>query len=234
MAQLKSEQWQAIRTSYENDVDNPTVEVAAERAALKFDFKAPHRSSIYEKIKKDEVGGKPWVRVSSMHGINIVAQKKADRIAIDKTTTEKPDNKPDAKPDQKPEPDTNLIKKVQASKEESEDLRAAVLVRHREDLGAARNAAIAAKRKHKKAVTLDDKRIAFAKQYGEKVGLPKNGLEFQMLYGIRRDLQENLAKEGYPVRVYVPFGTHWYPYFMRRLAERPANVWFFISNFFKK
>ena len=72
---------------------------------------------------------------------------------------------------------------------------------------------------------------AFAKSYAEKVGLPKSGLEFQMLYGIRRDLQEKLSKEGYPVRVYVPFGTHWYPYFMRRLAERPANIWFFVSNF---
>jgi proline dehydrogenase len=80
----------------------------------------------------------------------------------------------------------------------------------------------------------DEKRIVFAKSYAEKVGLPKAGIEFQMLYGIRRDLQESLAKEGYPVRVYVPFGTHWYPYFMRRLAERPANIWFFISNFFKK
>ncbi len=79
----------------------------------------------------------------------------------------------------------------------------------------------------------DEKRIAFAKSYAEKAGLPKEGLEFQMLYGIRRDLQEKLAKEGYPVRVYVPFGTHWYPYFMRRLAERPANIWFFVSNFFK-
>ena len=82
--------------------------------------------------------------------------------------------------------------------------------------------------------THDENRIAFAKQYVQKTGLPKDAVEFQMLYGIRRDLQEQLAKEGYPVRVYVPFGTHWYPYFMRRLAERPANVWFFISNFFRK
>lgn len=80
----------------------------------------------------------------------------------------------------------------------------------------------------------DDKRIAFAKKHAEKVGLPKTAIEFQMLYGIRRDLQDQLAKEGYPVRVYVPFGTHWYPYFMRRLAERPANIWFFVSNFFRK
>jgi proline dehydrogenase len=82
--------------------------------------------------------------------------------------------------------------------------------------------------------THDEKRIAFAKAYAEKMGLPKSGLEFQMLYGIRRDLQDGLMKQGYPVRVYVPFGTHWYPYFMRRLAERPANIWFFISNYFKK
>src|SRR5215211_5849095 len=82
--------------------------------------------------------------------------------------------------------------------------------------------------------THDEKRIAFAKQYAEKVGLPKDALEFQMLYGIRRDLQEQLVKEGYPVRIYVPFGAHWYPYFMRRLAERPANIWFFVSNFFRQ
>lgn len=82
--------------------------------------------------------------------------------------------------------------------------------------------------------THDDNRVAFATQYAEKVGLPKNAIEFQMLYGIRRDIQSRLAKEGYPVRIYVPFGTHWYPYFMRRLAERPANIWFFISNFFRK
>jgi len=81
--------------------------------------------------------------------------------------------------------------------------------------------------------THDEKRIAFAKSYAEKVGLPKQGMEFQMLFGIRRDLQEQLSREGYPVRVYVPFGTHWYPYFMRRLAERPANIWFFVSNYFK-
>ena len=82
--------------------------------------------------------------------------------------------------------------------------------------------------------THDEKRIAFAKQYAENVGLPKEALEFQMLYGIRRDLQDQLVKQGYPVRVYVPFGTHWYTYFMRRLAERPANIWFFVSNYFKK
>ena len=57
--------------------------------------------------------------------------------------------------------------------------------------------------------------------------------EFQMLYGIRRDLQESLVQDGYTMRVYVPFGTQWYPYFMRRLAERPANVWFILHNALK-
>jgi proline dehydrogenase len=82
--------------------------------------------------------------------------------------------------------------------------------------------------------THDENRVLFAKDYARKIDLPKHSMEFQMLYGIRRDLQEQLAKEGYPVRVYVPYGTEWYPYFMRRLAERPANVWFIVSNFFRK
>jgi proline dehydrogenase len=80
----------------------------------------------------------------------------------------------------------------------------------------------------------DPKRLEFARAYAEKVGLPKQAIEFQMLFGIRRDLQEYFVKQGYPVRIYVPYGTHWYPYFMRRLAERPANVWFFVSNFFRR
>jgi proline dehydrogenase len=82
--------------------------------------------------------------------------------------------------------------------------------------------------------THDAKRIEFATQYAARIGLPKSGYEFQMLYGIRRDLQAKLRSEGYSVRVYVPFGTHWYPYYVRRLAERPANVWFFVSNFLRK
>ena len=82
--------------------------------------------------------------------------------------------------------------------------------------------------------THDEKRIQHAIDYAKKVGLPKAALEFQMLYGIRSELQHQLAKQGYPVRIYVPFGTEWYPYYVRRLAERPANVWFFISNFFKR
>jgi proline dehydrogenase len=63
--------------------------------------------------------------------------------------------------------------------------------------------------------------------------IDKHTFEFQMLYGVRRDLQRRLAAEGYGVRVYIPFGPEWYPYFMRRLAERPANVIFLAKNFFK-
>jgi proline dehydrogenase len=75
--------------------------------------------------------------------------------------------------------------------------------------------------------------LIFAQEYANKVNLPSNAIEFQMLNGIRRDLQEQIALNGYPVRVYVPYGSEWYPYFVRRLAERPANLWFFISNFFR-
>ena len=78
--------------------------------------------------------------------------------------------------------------------------------------------------------THDPRRIEFARQQAARLGLPRRALEFQMLYGIRGDLQQSLAAEGYPVRIYVPFGTEWYPYYVRRLAERPANVWFFLSN----
>jgi proline dehydrogenase len=63
--------------------------------------------------------------------------------------------------------------------------------------------------------------------------ISREHFEFQMLYGVRRDLQRNLVRDGYKVRVYVPFGTEWYPYFMRRLAERPANVLFLAQNFFR-
>ncbi|UCF60868.1 MAG: proline dehydrogenase family protein [Anaerolineaceae bacterium] len=81
--------------------------------------------------------------------------------------------------------------------------------------------------------THDPARIDFAREYREKVGLPKEALEFQMLHGIRSDLQQELKDAGYPVRIYVPYGIEWYPYFMRRLAERPANLWFFLSNIFR-
>jgi len=82
--------------------------------------------------------------------------------------------------------------------------------------------------------THDPLRIDFSRQLVDEMELPRDTIEFQMLFGIRRDLQEQIVKAGFPVRVYAPFGTQWYPYFMRRLAERPSNLWFFISSFFRK
>jgi len=87
---------------------------------------------------------------------------------------------------------------------------------------------------HPALATHDEARIDAAIAYIRQTGFPQRSIEFQMLNGIRRDLQEKLAAEGYPVRVYVPYGSEWYPYFTRRLAERPANLWFFISNFFRR
>jgi proline dehydrogenase len=81
--------------------------------------------------------------------------------------------------------------------------------------------------------THDPKMIDATIGFAQKEGIGKEAFEFQMLYGIRRDLQEQLARDGYNMRVYVPYGKHWYPYFMRRLAERPANVWFVMKNLWK-
>jgi proline dehydrogenase len=82
--------------------------------------------------------------------------------------------------------------------------------------------------------THDLQRINFTRKMIDELGLPRAAVEFQMLYGIHRDLQAELVAAGYPMRVYVPYGTQWYPYFMRRLGERPANVWFFLSNYFRR
>jgi proline dehydrogenase len=82
--------------------------------------------------------------------------------------------------------------------------------------------------------THDEKMMDAAKQFARRRGIPAAAFEFQMLYGIRRDLQEAVSREGFNVRVYVPYGAEWYPYFMRRLAERPANLWFLLSNLFKR
>ena len=81
--------------------------------------------------------------------------------------------------------------------------------------------------------THDEAMIDATKTYVREQKIDPATFEFQMLYGVRRDLQKSLVAEGYHVRVYVPFGTEWYPYFMRRLAERPANVLFLAKNFFK-
>lgn len=82
--------------------------------------------------------------------------------------------------------------------------------------------------------THDDKMIDAAKRFITANQVPHNHFEFQMLYGIRSKLQTQLRAEGYKVRIYVGYGTEWYPFFMRRLAERPANLWFILSNFFKR
>lgn len=90
-----------------------------------------------------------------------------------------------------------------------------------------------AKGAHLAMATHDVKMIEATVKFAAEHGVPKDAFEFQMLYGIRRDLHQQLAAAGYKMRVYVPYGAEWYPYFMRRLAERPANVWFVLSNFFK-
>jgi proline dehydrogenase len=82
--------------------------------------------------------------------------------------------------------------------------------------------------------THDERIIAEAKRFAAEQGIASHRYEFQMLYGVRRDLQEQLVREGYRMRVYVPFGTQWYPYLMRRLAERPANVAFMTGNVVKE
>jgi proline dehydrogenase len=82
--------------------------------------------------------------------------------------------------------------------------------------------------------THDERIIEDAKRFAADRGIATDRFEFQMLYGVRRDLQERLVAEGYRMRVYVPFGTQWYPYLMRRLAERPANVAFMTGNVVKE
>jgi proline dehydrogenase len=74
----------------------------------------------------------------------------------------------------------------------------------------------------------DSEVVDFTRNLARQKDVPSSAYEFQMLYGIRRELQTELVRSGYQVRIYVPYGTHWYPYFMRRLAERPANLFFFL------
>ncbi len=82
--------------------------------------------------------------------------------------------------------------------------------------------------------THDEAIIDHARQFATRNSIGRERFEFQMLYGIRRDLQERLRQQGYNVRVYIPFGTQWYPYLMRRLAERPANIAFILGNVVKE
>ena len=81
--------------------------------------------------------------------------------------------------------------------------------------------------------THDEKIIREAQAFATREKIARDSFEFQMLYGIRRDLQQQLVRDGWGMRVYVPFGTEWYPYFMRRLGERPANVFFIARNMFR-
>jgi len=81
--------------------------------------------------------------------------------------------------------------------------------------------------------THDPRMIAATIRHAAAKGIPKDDFEFQMLYGVRTDLQRRLVKDGYRVRIYIPFGNDWFPYFMRRLAERPANVGFILRNLFR-
>jgi proline dehydrogenase len=78
--------------------------------------------------------------------------------------------------------------------------------------------------------THDENIIREAEAFARSEKIPPDAFEFQMLYGIRRDLQQSLIRDGWRMRIYVPFGTEWYPYFMRRLGERPANVFFVLRN----
>ena len=82
--------------------------------------------------------------------------------------------------------------------------------------------------------THDEKMIEATCRFAKERGIQQGQFEFQMLYGVRRDLQRSLVAAGYRVRIYIPFGTEWYPYFMRRLAERPANLLFIARNFFRQ
>jgi len=81
--------------------------------------------------------------------------------------------------------------------------------------------------------THDPKILEWARRYARDRKIPTEAFEFQMLYGVRRDLQRRLVEAGYRVRIYVSYGQEWYPYFMRRLAERPANLWFLVRNWLR-
>src|SRR5439155_1432192 len=87
---------------------------------------------------------------------------------------------------------------------------------------------------HPSIATHDPAMIAAAQTFAASRNLAKDQYEFQMLYGVRRDLQAQLVRDGYPLRIYVPFGREWFPYFMRRLGERPANVGFVVRSVFRE
>jgi len=126
-------------------------------------------------------------------------------------------------------PDRSVIRLVKGAYLEPPEI---VLTKRRDvDRAFARLAATILARGHLlHAATHDPHLVEGLRRLTRRDAIPASRIEFQMLYGIRRDLQVRLAAEGAPVRVYVPYGTEWYPYLTRRLAERPANLWFFLSN----
>jgi proline dehydrogenase len=92
---------------------------------------------------------------------------------------------------------------------------------------------LVSKTDYPRIATHDDELVLFMKDYAKRNNIPKDRFEFQMLYGLRQQTCEDLVKEGYNVRVYVPYGTEWFPYFSRRLSERKENIWFVLSHMFK-
>ncbi|MDZ7716588.1 MAG: proline dehydrogenase family protein [Balneolaceae bacterium] len=90
------------------------------------------------------------------------------------------------------------------------------------------------KTSYPRIATHDDELIDWVKEYAEKNDIDKSGFEFQMLYGLRQDTMEEMTEQGYNARIYVPYGTMWFPYFKRRLTERKENIWFVLSTMFKK
>jgi len=82
--------------------------------------------------------------------------------------------------------------------------------------------------------THDDELVNWIKEFVENNKIPKDRFEFQMLYGLREETMEELVTEGYKARIYVPYGTMWFPYFKRRLMERKENIWFVLTTMFKK
>ena len=126
-------------------------------------------------------------------------------------------------------PEGSIVRLVKGAYLEPEEV--AFAARHEVDGAFAQLSATLLARGHTVHVaTHDPELIDGTIAFVERRGLPWSRVEFQMLYGVRRDLQNRLASGGYPVRVYVPYGSEWYPYLTRRLAERPANMWFFMSN----
>lgn len=90
------------------------------------------------------------------------------------------------------------------------------------------------KTSYPRIATHDDELINWAKNYAKEHDIDPSGFEFQMLYGLRQDTMEEMTDAGYQARIYVPYGTMWFPYFKRRLLERKENIWFVLSTMFKK